>query len=481
MKTLKNYLRIIISAIFIVGLYSSCCKNDDGSNLSTKDSILSYFTKDMNLQSGNVKWNAYFDFSDGMQLAYADADTKEVLKGVVNKLVGVSDKFDMYSLADDSIVSLPFKPTDLYNSIISSASYNHQNAPIEKTLKKIVEEGRSALMVTDFEEYTTDKVVQHSAFATPYFDKWLSQGKDITFFVTDYVENGKNKHLYYIVFDDQKHKLLALIKDGFNGKPQNYKEYLLSTNAYSFKTNYLSEKQGGSYHDQEGNDNVTATIEDGDDESFFKDDTLKIEYYPFGTSWVDIVNNAKALSDAEMGKDVYTHLLGNLTADLSNEDSYIVKGLSVRVFNVEKDFSSYINNQIALAAEKPEKGEANDYYDENGKLLSEYQYVPSEPQEIKDMLVFDKMSFDSSKGKDATKVALNIDLDSKFSGEIVGASPNDMMRVDIVIEECEPNYEALPALFSWDGNNNLLESIKNTLQNVKPIGKPVYTYFLRTK
>ena len=72
-------------------------------------------------------------------------------------------------------------------------------APIEKTLKKIADEGRPALLVTDFEEYTKEGVIYRQAYATPYFENWLKRGGDIQFYVTDYMEGSLRKHLYYVV------------------------------------------------------------------------------------------------------------------------------------------------------------------------------------------------------------------------------------------------------------------------------------------
>jgi hypothetical protein len=170
-----------------------------GPEISTADQVKMYCEKDTT-SSTSGKTSAYFDFSDGMNWAYQNDTTKTLLQSIVNKITGDND-MSVYSLANNNIIPLKKKQTELYNTIIDATSYQNQNAPIEKTLSKIVKDGNSAIMVTDFEEYTTNGTVQHQNFAKPYFEKWLSQGNDITFFITDYVENGLAKHLYYIIFD----------------------------------------------------------------------------------------------------------------------------------------------------------------------------------------------------------------------------------------------------------------------------------------
>ena len=464
----------LLFGIAWASMLSFSCGGGGGASMSSVESVSKYLMKDKVNQSEASGFVAYFDFSDGMQLAYADEDTKKVVQGIVQKVTSVSDEFTMFSLADNEISPLEGKTTNLFNTIMDNNSYKKQNAPIEKTLEKIVGEGKSALLITDFEEYTG--VMEKSAFATPYFKKWLEAGKDITFFVTDYLENGKDKHLYYIVFDNPLHKLVKLIEDGMQGKPQNYKKFLLSTTSYVVVTDYPAEIKGGSYRDSKGNDNVTAVIEDGDGESFAKLDSLNAEYYPLGVNWQDIVVNAKSLMEEGVpAEDKFSHLFSNLYLDISKLDSYTIKSLDLKVYNIEKDLASYTMNQEALMS-KGTENEAN-YFDENGKLMADFEYKASQPTEIKDMLTFDKDLFAQSESDGKVKLAVN--LDPKFDGTIVGAEPADMLRADIYITECEPNYDKLPELFQWTGNDNLYESVKNTLQDLRPNGKVIYSFIIR--
>jgi hypothetical protein len=254
-----------VFAIVCVLLLSSCCNSE--LQLSTVEKVALYYIKDVTEIKEKDVIEAYFDFSDGMNWAYQNDTTKNILKDIVNKVSNESGA-KIYSMADDQITLLPEKTTTLFNTIMSPASYSKQYAPIEKTLARIVEQGNNALMVTDFEEYTTDGKIQTAAFASKYFEEWLNRGYDIKFYITDYTENTQSKHLYYILFNTKNHSLQEKVKEAIKGQPKNYKEYLLSTNPCKLSTKYLGAAYGGCYHDSSNQDIVSGTDESGTNESY---------------------------------------------------------------------------------------------------------------------------------------------------------------------------------------------------------------------
>lgn len=474
---MKKLAFISLASILVITgafgcLFTSCCPDVPGTN----EVLEAYLQKDSTVTPQLSGFSAYFDFSNGMQSAYADTATQQVLQGIVNKVTGQKD-VKCFSLADNEITELPIKTTALYNSIMDfENSYTKQYAPIEKTLDRIVNENRSALLITDFEEYTGQ--IQKSAFATPYFNKWLDGGNEITFYITDYKEGNKDKHLYYIIFDSPKRELLKDFEDGLNGKPKNYQKFLLSTSAFELSTDYLAATKGGNYHDSQGNDNVTVVNEKGDGESFTKYDGLFAEYYPLGCSWTDIVGNASSLTeDGVPAKDKFLHLLSKLFLDLSHQDSFDIQELDIQVTDIQQDFESFSNYYLALA--KKGTDDELDYFDERGNLKKEFQYVPQSITEVKDMLLFDKALFDSGLKKNHNHIELAVNLDPKFNGSFARVQDEDMLRIDIIITKCEPILDKLPELFKWTGNDNLYESIKNTLEAKRPTGKIIYSYFLR--
>lgn len=510
MKRMTNQVKLVKAAfaLLCVLLLSGC--GNSGPQLSTVEKVALYYIKDVSEPKEQNAIEAYFDFSDGMNWAYQNDTTKNILKDLVNKISN-ENGVKIYSMADDQITLLPEKMTTLFNTIMSPTSYTRRYAPIEKTLARIVEQDNDALLVTDFEEYTTDGRIQTAAFASKYFEDWLNRGYDIKFYVTDYNERNLAKHLYYILFNTKSHILQAKVEDVLKNQPKNYKEFLLSTNPYKLTTNYIGAAYGGCYHDSSHQDIVSGTDESGTEESycnfnlegyetmikyaslFFKSvRRLNAEYYPMGVSWADIVKNAEGASQLE-GTERYTDLLRGLFVDLSNQDSYIVNRLDVIATDVQKDMDSYINSlmpQIVGTPELVDDGQGGlvanptdeqvPYYDERGNVLPEFQYSPQSSAQIMDAFVLNQTLFENTKNSDPSKVEIGIDLKPGFNGNIGGYNQGDMIRLDIVIAECEPNISQLPSLFSWGGNSNLADAIMNTLQNMKPENRIIYSYFIKT-
>ena len=498
-------MAIVASCVLLLG---GC--SPSGVQMSSVEKVALYYMKDMSASGEQDSIEAYFDFSDGMNWAYQNDTTKSILKDIVNK-VSNENGVKIYSMADDKITLLPEKTTTLFNTIMSPASYAQMFAPIEKTLARIVESDNNALLVTDFEEYTPDGKIQTAAFASKYFEEWLNRGYDIKFFITDYKEKANTKHLYYILFNTKSHVLQKKVEEALKGQPKNYREFLLSTNPYKLTTNYIGAPYGGCYHDSENQDIVSGTDESGTSESycnfnlegweatilqnspFFKSvGRLNAEYYPMGAAWSEIVKNAESASQLE-GHERFTDLLRGLFVDLSDQDSYIVNQLDIIATDVQQDMDAYINSLMPQIVGKPEmvddgeggfvaapRAEQEPYYDEHGNILSEYIYTPKSPAQIMDAFVLNQTLFANTLQTDPSKVEIGIDFKPGFSGSIGGYQPGDMIRLDIVIAECEPNISALSSLFSWQGNSNLADAIKNTLQNLKPENRVIYSYFIKT-
>ena len=462
---------------------TSCCGEDVKIDMPAE--VKAYYDKD--IVSAEVKdmVSAYFDLSNGIIEAYkTNPNAEQVMKQTVNRLTS-GENCTVYSMADDKIEPLELKQTALYNKIVDASSYSRQMAPIEKTLSQIVAEGKSALLVTDFEEYTPDKRVQHASFAAPYFQKWLQAGKDITFFIFNYTEGKAEKHLYFIVFDNKQHNLLKLVRESMSSSVANG-EFTLSPDAYSCTTEYPSAIKGGNYHmaDNAQEDIVTNVIETGTGNCFTAyGEGSRVEYYPIGDVWENILMNAKGAS--EIGNTpVFTDLLRNLFFDFSNQDSYIIKKLDVRVTNVQNDFMKFVAWSM-WNKDKQAYSECYESIDEKGEpaLLEEHDYSkgPATINEIKDMFAIDQKlfeeTFQQSEGK---KTEIGIVFSPNFNGKPVGAEDTDMLRIDVVIAESEPNLSPrLDELFVFNGNNNLRDAITVTLQNMNPRGTIIYTYFLK--
>ena len=488
-----------ISALYFCGgiilLIASCCKHDpDPFDIKLK----AYLEKDLPVVDiSSEKYAAYFDFT-GAMTACSDPSTDSTFNGLCQKITGNAEQFDIYKLGNAEITPLSgdVRPAQIFAQLKEASNKMEYYAPIEKTLKKITDEGRRSILVTDFEEYTTDGQIYRQAYATPYFKKWLACGGDITFFITDYTEGSLSKHLYYVVFDYNEHKLMKLVEDGLQGLPTNYKRFVLTANSYPTGTQYLAASKGGTYHDENGEDIISLSVEDGSADGFFKVEGLRAESYCFGNIWQDIVQNA-SYQTKENGVEVpFTHLFRNLFVDFSASSSYKIKSLDVRVTDVQSDFDKFwgyykaIKNKPKVVKEAGETyldfegaEDGEPYYDEKGNILPEYDYSKGQGNitEIKDLLEFDDELFQKTYKENPSKVEMGIYFKKGTDGVILQQdNPNDLIRIDIIISDAEIcDLGTIDQLFGWSGNDCLSASIKSTLQDMKPIGKPIYSYFVR--
>ena len=198
-----------------------------------------------------------------------------------------------------------------------------------------------------------------------------------------------------------------------------------------------------------------------------------------GVAWEDALKNTQEATQAGFNPK-YSDLFRNLFFDFSNQDSYIIKKLDVKVTDVEEDFQKYSMYQKALA----DKEKSAEYYDENGKMLADYDYSKGahKAKEISDMLALDQNLFKQSMAQSGGKKAeIGIVFSPNFKGNIIGGDPTDLYRIDVTIAESQPNISPrLDQLFSWGANNNLRDAIRNTLQELNPKGTVIYTYFVKT-
>lgn len=501
----RNFVTALIAGICISAT-TSCSLIDSiigGDEDSFSDKLTEYLKKDLPLvRVSSEKYAAYFDFT-GAMTACDDPQTGQTFNGLCQKITGDAANFDIYKLGDSKITPLTgdVRPAQIFAQLKNASSQLEFYAPIEDALKQITKEGRSAVLVTDFEEYTKDGQIYRQAYATPYFKAWLASGGDITFYVTDYNE-GIAKHLYYVVFDYNEHSLLELIENSLQGLPVNYKRFTLATNSYPMGTNYLAAAKGGTYHDAFGDDIVSMSNEGGGDNGFFKVEGLRAESYSFGASWEDIVTNAKDQTrengaDGKNGNDEpFTHIFRNLFIDLSHSDSYKLNSLDVRITDVNDDLDKYWawyvastnkpkiekeEGEIFLDFEGHEAGEK--YYDEKGNILPEYDYskAPGKVSEIKDMFVFDDELFLNSYKSNPANTELGIKFKPGFTGQILQLGDGDhIFRVDIIVKSASIcDLDILNELFGWTGNDCLYSSVKNALQDMNPVGRPIYSYFIR--
>lgn len=422
----------------------------------------------------------YVDMSDGMNYAYATPKSKAVLQSVINKLAA-NNAIKFYSLADGRISPLSMSHTELYNYMLNPNSYNKQKAPIETTLAQIIDNRQPALIMTDFEEYK-GSVIEQAAYAKQYFIKWLAMGYNITFYKWNFIENGKQKLMFIAVFDDNANRLNFLVKSAVELTDPSIEMYVLGSRDFTYPTftQYISLKQGGNYHNSKGIDAVTAVMENGskDDyvcyakpyavasgalEEFAPLDVsvgVFAEYYPLGVKWEYAIKNANQMKENGIPQDDrFVHLFRNLFIDFDAQSGFSIDNIEVRIFDMQKTMETIYSVGDSITMKQIENVESPEI---NMFLTAGMQSDNSLPHGWKEIY---------------------LDFDEKFNGEFMGdVSSTNLFRANIVIAKASPKISEAIVFFSWEGNNSLVDSVKETLtaSTSNPQGRVLYTYYLKT-
>lgn len=459
---MKTITKLLIMAMFggMFG-FSSCC--NEIQTPEVLQAYLEYHQPKVVLADG---YNAFFDLSDGMLSAYQEPAINNCIKSIVNKVTGNDNCKGVFTLKNSKVSQSELRQTELYNYILDSKSYQTQ-APIEKTLEKIVSDNKGALVITDFEEYVGGKIQQQN-YAKTYFIDWLKKGNRIVFYIFDYKEMGKDKHLYLTVFDTPDHLLLKETEDALKGNDASYKIFSLNNDDVVFQVPYPAVTVGGTYHDESGEDIVSCMNESGEGDSYTLYNGLNAEYYPFEESWTNIVTNVRDAKDSDSGyTPAFQHLISGLKASFKRMSGYNVSKLDIFISDVQEDYDKFYGYYDF-------KKNGNNAADD-GKVLPEYDY---EKQGAPIVSVRDMFAFTGLVNNNVADIS--IDFRQGFSGVVANMPPTDMLRVDVIITECEPRYDILSSLFEWQGNRSLVEAVKNTLQDQNPKGKAIYSYFIKS-
>ena len=473
-KQLNKKNMAIIFGLLAMVLLQSC-----GSKAMHETSIDEYAaTRPFTASSfDSEKFDMYVDFSDGIVYAYKDENTSRHMLNLVNKVLQSTQMDSAYAMGQNKITNISnLTTTQFYNKVIDTRNYIDIMAPIEMSLKRITDGNNLAILVTDYEEYTQDRKIQHAAYAADYFNKWLKKGGNIIFYAFPYREKNIDKHLYITLFDNSAYSLDKEIQEAFEGLIHNYTRFNLSNTSYAISRNYPSKTQGGCNHCPiELDDIISYTNETGTGDSWRILKGQDAEFYPFGESWSEIYKGAQAAiadykntpASERDGLIDYKFLLGNLIIDFTNLDAYNVRDIDVAVYNIQNDFDTYteyVNDSL-------------DYYspdiaEEDKPEKPVYRKVNH--TEVPDMFVFN--------GTVENNIAnVSFDFSPKFKGTLPSTiQDEEFIMVDIRIAQCEPDYSKVTNLFFWGNNSSLEQSVRLTMQKFKPEGKTLYRYYIKT-
>lgn len=455
----------------------------------------------VNPKSGNPA--VYVDFSDGLIQAYTgNPNNGQIVQAICNKLL--SPNIEWYSLGASKITKLEYNSNQLFNKVSDPAQYKDIMAPIQEALKKITASSNDALLITDFEEYTSDGKEQFENYPKTYFTDWIKKGNSITFFYTDYTETNKKsrnttqKHLYYTVFTHGKANdtsFVSMIKDALKGR-FNTKEFELNNNPYILSNNYGGKANTGIANPTFAkwvNLNVNASAEK----------ELPYEVIGINKAWNDDLEKyIQNIIKKENGL-----FLNKLSLNASDQSAYKLGKVAVKVYDVSDDYEKFARcneakNHMPVLIKDAKKDEVWDEkskkdpivkecYSPNTKdLKDEWIYKPGElnAKEWPEVFDLDKAIFEGHLKHDPANIELHTVFHSNYKQKNI-KKENALLRIDYVIDEATFN-DTNPQLsdFQWSSltikdrpNTSLSEAIRNTLQNpaINPKGKIIYSYYIK--
>lgn len=418
----------------------------------------------------------FIDFSEGINNAFSTSTVKSLLSECFNTVL--TYQFSVYKLGSNEVSPLSVgNTTELGLEISKQENYKDIWAPIQKAVDKITDADNDALLITDFEEWNNKTEVTSTAYLKLAFLKWLHKGNSIHFFIVDYKEGKVDKHMYFTIFNSHNDLLSKLAPK----LTPNSTRFDLSANAYSLSTNYTNAKSGGIYNEQ----NILDLKED----QYIKGENY--EFYPVGLDWSYISKAHKKSGDK------FNDIFRNLFIDLSNEDSYSFKTFEVQTFNVTEDFKDFSKADAARhhppAMTKGKDGEDKisdkeqdplvlECYNNDGTIKESCMYHPQTLKPLSDYFILNQALFDNTRKSDNKHVELGVSFDPEFK-----SADDNLLRINIVLTAATPNIDN-PKLekFKWFNakhipNTALYESVKNTLLELKPENKIIYSYYIKTK
>jgi hypothetical protein len=447
----------------------------------------------------------FIDFSDGLVQAYTkNPQNVQIIQAITNKLV--NPDIEWFALGGGKINPLDYNSNELFNKVSDPKQYKDIMAPIQETLKKITEGNNDALLVSDYEEYTTDGKEQFENYPKSYFINWLKKGNSITFFYTDYEEvNNKSKiksakHLYFTVFTHgsaTESSMISMVRDALKGR-YTTKEFTLNNNPYAVTNTYGGKDYTGLQNKQfiqNKNLNINACL----------NENLPYEVIGIGRAWDEKIDEVvtKYIIDKENGI-----FLGKLFLNASDQSSYKLNKVSVKVYDVLEDYTFYAQCELAKNHQPKmtkDKGKNDVWADESkkdaiittcyiqnkGELKKKWVYGPGNFKPLKswdEVFSHDEKIFSDHLKNTPEKVELITIFHKNYNLQNINNS-SALLRVDFVIDDATFNNSNTPlGDFQWSSttqkdrtNNSLAEAIRNTLQepSVSPKGKILYSYYIK--
>jgi hypothetical protein len=438
----------------------------------------------------------YVDFSAGMYTAFGAPVIKDLMSQCFNTVL--AQQLEVYRLAEGQVTPLQVNNiTQLGQVVNDPKQYLDRHAPIQVAVEKIVAAKNDALLITDFEEWQNNAEITSTAYLKIPFSKWLGEGNSISFFIADYKEGKVDKHIYFTVFTYGRpvgNSLIDKLRPRLAALPAKFD---LATDAYLIRTGYPGAKTGGIFRDPAGKGEQAQNVLDL--QPGYINGTEQhhaFEYYPLGVNWATIEQLRKDY--AEQGQ--FHDLFRKLYIGLDNTDSYICENLEVKTYDVTADFERY-GKSLEVVKHKPVLIKGTDgenkisdketdaialaCYNPDGSVKPEFRYEQQDPQALNDVFVLNQTLFSNTLRDDKSKTEIGIAFSPLFAADKI-PDAKGLIRVVVSIGKAVVN-SSNPVLekFRWVNaggtpNAGLYESVKSTLDELKPANKAIYSYYIKT-
>jgi hypothetical protein len=514
MNTIQKNI-FFITVLFGMNSLTNCTKKEEtpfDKPLSVyQEEISNYFDasigKKLKVPTGNQ--SVYIDFSDGLVQAYSSETNKKVVDNISHKMVGNS--IDWYGLGKNhnGVGKLEFTNNrDVYKKVISPDSYSDIMAPIEDALKKIIESSNDALLITDFEEYKLDGTEEKYAYAKDYFIKWIEAGNSITFYYSAYTEtNVKSKlsgqkNLYFVIFNYgqiNENSLLTKFEKAIERRNLvDLKKFEINPNPYSVKNDYGGKEKTGLTLDPDVENKTALEIGNEEGAVLFNQNSFLINSKPFEAFEFGLSLNELY----EFYFKEKRRFSKKLFLNASNNTSFFLKNVKVQVSDITSDYENFVrsneakknipvlendegNNKVWAKAVTDNPIIAECYEKNTAKLKNEYIYKYTPGEVLTEIFDFDVSIFSDHLKNTPKEVELITTFHKNFSGKFSNKD-QVILRIDYVVDETEENYNTQLNDFKWNSiinsangtNESLYESIRNTLQAIKPKGI-LYSFYLK--
>ena len=458
-----------------------------------------YFPNQIQTASDDVA--IYLDFSSGMKIAFKNESNAAFYELFINSLK--ISEVSFYEVADYNVKLIEgLSRSSLYAQIKDADKFTKINAPLNKALTQIVGNNSQSVFITDGELWEDGE--RDDPWAREEFGNWLKAGNTIDFYVTDFYEDGKEKHVFFMFFVPAKlgtetENLSEVFEYYLSNAPQAksipYTKFSFSNASYKLKREYETETSGGS--------NISAEI---DTETFVNmGNESHFEFHEYYLGWNDMVKYIRNATDEE-GRALKggEPIISKQFMEVASLEFYSVEALDIKVYNISKSMAELIRCQACIAnppvfatnengkrlldddnlpiIDTPGKAEC---YDEFGKLTADTLFRKANLSELKEVYRFDNEAF-MNNYKEQGRGEFIVKIHPNFNGKQLTEADYNLHRIDVYLKDVtEKTDNPNLAKFIWDGkqvarNRSMYNSVLGALREANPQNKVIYTYYVKT-